>query len=67
MKPGTKIRVKESYRDKNYAGKVGIVDHEAIVAGRPFCLIDFSGKGIDSERNLMALTMIRRDAVDIME
>lgn len=67
MTAKTRIRVKDSYSDKKYAGRTGILDHEATVGRNKFCLVDFTNNGVIPESGVVTFTMIHKDAVEVID
>lgn len=67
MTSKTRIRVKDTYSDKNYAGRTGILDHETTLGKKQFCLVDFTNNGVIPESGVVTLTMIRKDAVEVVD
>lgn len=67
MTTKTRIRVKDTYSDKKYAGKTGVLDHEATLGEKKFCLVDFTNNGVIPESGVVTLTMIRKDAVEVID
>ena len=67
MTAKTRIRVKDTYSDKKYAGRTGILDHETTMGNKKFCLVDFTNNGVIPESGVVTLTMIRKDVVDVVD
>ena len=67
MTSKNRIRVKDTYSDKKCAGRIGILDHEATLGNKKFCLVDFTNNGVVPESGVVTLTMIPKDAVEVVD
>ena len=66
MTAKTRIRVKDTYSDKKYAGRTGILDHESTLGKKQFCLVDFTNNGVIPESGVVTFTLIPKDAVEVV-